>query len=66
MHRYGIDYTLVDMTDLDLVREALRPQTKLVWTETPTNPYLKIVDLAGVAATRPSQRARPTSSPPSE
>jgi cystathionine beta-lyase/cystathionine gamma-synthase len=49
MHRYGIEYTLVDMTDLDQVREALRPQTKLVWSETPTNPYLKIVDLAGVA-----------------
>jgi cystathionine gamma-synthase len=49
MHRYGIEYTLVDMTDLDVVREAIRPQTRLVWTETPTNPYLKIVDLAGMA-----------------
>jgi cystathionine gamma-synthase len=49
MHRYGIGYSLVDMTDLDQVREALRTQTRLVWVETPTNPYLKIVDLAGVA-----------------
>jgi cystathionine gamma-synthase len=49
MHRYGIEYTLVDMTDLDDVRQALRSQTKLVWSETPTNPYLKIVDLTGVA-----------------
>ena len=50
MHRYGIDYTLVDMTDLDHVRAALRPETRLVWAETPTNPYLKIVDIRGLAS----------------
>ncbi|MCC7022318.1 MAG: cystathionine gamma-synthase [Thermomicrobiales bacterium] len=49
MHRYGIDYSLVDMTDLEAVRGAIRPETKLVWTETPSNPYLKIVDIRGVA-----------------
>jgi cystathionine gamma-synthase len=49
MHRYGIDYSLVDMTDLDEVRVAIRPETRLVWTETPSNPYLKIVDIAGLA-----------------
>ncbi|MGI8643517.1 MAG: aminotransferase class I/II-fold pyridoxal phosphate-dependent enzyme, partial [Thermomicrobiales bacterium] len=46
---YGIAFDLVDMADLDAVRAALRPETKLVWVETPTNPYLKIVDIAGVA-----------------
>ncbi len=46
---YGIEFDLVDMADLDAVRAALRPETKLVWVETPTNPYLKIVDIAGVA-----------------
>jgi cystathionine beta-lyase/cystathionine gamma-synthase len=46
---YGIDFSLVDMTDLDAVRAALRPETKLVWVETPTNPYLKIVDLRAMA-----------------
>jgi len=46
---YGIDFSLVDMSDLTAVRAAIRPQTKLVWVETPTNPYLKIVDIRGVA-----------------
>jgi cystathionine beta-lyase/cystathionine gamma-synthase len=49
MHRYGIDYSLVDMSDLEAVRGAIRPETKLFWTETPSNPYLKIVDIQGVA-----------------
>jgi len=39
----------VDMSNLDAVRKAMRPNTRLVWTETPSNPLLKIVDLAGVA-----------------
>ncbi len=46
--RYGIDFGLVDMSDLDAVRAAIRPTTKLVWVETPTNPYLKVVDIRGV------------------
>ena len=46
---YGIDFSLVDMSDLDAVRQAIRPETKFVWVETPTNPYLKIVDIRGVA-----------------
>ncbi|HUZ02996.1 MAG TPA: cystathionine gamma-synthase [Thermomicrobiaceae bacterium] len=48
--RYGIDYSLVDLTDLDAVRAAIRPSTRMVWVETPTNPYLKVVDVAGIAA----------------
>lgn len=47
--RYGIDYTLVDMTDLDNVRSALRTNTRLVWAETPSNPYLKVIDIAGIS-----------------
>ncbi len=50
MVNYGIDFSLVDMADLDAVQAALRPETRLVWAETPTNPYLKIVDIAGLAA----------------
>ncbi|MEQ8524805.1 cystathionine gamma-synthase [Gracilimonas sp.] len=42
---YGIDFTFVDMTDLEKVREAITPQTKLMWIETPTNPLLRIVDI---------------------
>ena len=50
MVNYGIAFSLVDMADLDAVRAALRPETRLVWAETPTNPYLKIVDIAGLAS----------------
>jgi len=46
---YGIDFDLVEMSDLNAVRAGMRPNTKLVWVETPTNPYLKIVDIAAVA-----------------
>jgi cystathionine beta-lyase/cystathionine gamma-synthase len=49
VNRYGVDFSLVDITDLAAVRAALRPETRLVWVETPTNPYLKIVDIRGVA-----------------
>ncbi|MBV9408650.1 MAG: PLP-dependent transferase, partial [Candidatus Eremiobacteraeota bacterium] len=38
--RYGLEFTYVDMTDLDAVRAAVRPNTKLFWIETPTNPLL--------------------------
>jgi cystathionine gamma-synthase len=47
--RYGIEFSLVDMSDLAAVQAAIRPETRLVWVETPTNPYLKIVDIQGVA-----------------
>jgi cystathionine beta-lyase/cystathionine gamma-synthase len=46
---WGLGVDLVDMADLQAVRERIRPETKLVWVETPTNPYLKIVDIRGVA-----------------
>ena len=47
--RWGLAYTAVDMADLDAVAAAIRPQTALVWTETPSNPLLKITDIAAVA-----------------
>ncbi|MDH3753492.1 MAG: cystathionine gamma-synthase [Acidimicrobiia bacterium] len=47
---WGIDYTAVDLTDLDAVRAAWRPETRMVWAETPTNPLLTVVDIAAVAA----------------
>jgi cystathionine gamma-synthase len=48
--RWGLAWTMVDQSDLDAVRGALRPDTRLIWVETPTNPTLKVVDVAGVAA----------------
>ncbi|MBA3560082.1 MAG: aminotransferase class V-fold PLP-dependent enzyme [Gemmatimonadaceae bacterium] len=47
--RWGVEVAFVDMTGTDAVRAALRSNTKLVWTETPSNPQLKITDLASVA-----------------
>lgn len=55
---YGIAFDLVDMSHLDAVRAALRPETKQVWVETPTNPYLKIVDIAGIAEVLRGHAAR--------
>ena len=46
--RFGLAYDLVDQTDLDALRAALRPETRLIWVETPTNPLLNEVDIAAV------------------
>jgi cystathionine gamma-synthase len=46
--RWGLEATFVDMSDVAAVEKALRPKTKLVWMETPSNPLLKIVDIAAV------------------
>lgn len=47
---FGIEFTFVDMTDLTQVEGALRPETRLIWTETPTNPLLRVADIAAVVA----------------
>lgn len=46
---WGLDVSFVNMTDLDQVRDAVRPNTRLIWIETPSNPLLKITDIAAVA-----------------
>src|SRR5262245_14106856 len=47
--RWGIEATAADMSDLERVRAAIRKDTRLLWTETPSNPLMKIVDLAALA-----------------
>jgi cystathionine gamma-synthase len=47
---WGVAFDTVDMTDPDAVRAAVRDETKVVWVETPSNPLLKIVDIAAAAA----------------
>ncbi len=47
--RYGVECTLVDGTDLDQWRAAMRPNTKTTFIETPTNPQLDILDIKGIA-----------------
>ena len=46
----GLDFSWVDLTDPAKFEAAITPKTKLVWIETPTNPLLKIVDIAAIAA----------------
>jgi cystathionine gamma-synthase len=46
---WGLQLSVVDMTNLDAIKQALRAETRLVWVETPTNPLLSIVDIAGAA-----------------
>lgn len=46
----GLSFTFVDMTNLAETRAALRPNTRLVWIESPTNPLLKIVDIASISS----------------
>jgi cystathionine gamma-lyase len=46
----GLEVSFVDFTDLAAIEAAIRPETKLLWVETPTNPLLRIIDLEAVAA----------------
>jgi cystathionine beta-lyase/cystathionine gamma-synthase len=50
MRPLGIEPTFVDMTTSDAVAAAIGPRTKLIWLETPTNPLLKLADIAAIAA----------------
>ncbi|MCE0766974.1 cystathionine gamma-synthase [Pseudonocardia kujensis] len=53
--QWGVEYSTVDLADVDALRAALRPTTKVVWCETPTNPLLGIADIAALAeVTRPA------------
>lgn len=48
--KYGIEHTYVDMSDLAAVRAAIRPETKMIFVETPTNPMMKVADIAAVSS----------------
>jgi cystathionine gamma-synthase len=47
--RWGVEHTPADLNDVDALRAAIRPSTRVVWCETPTNPLLNIADIALVA-----------------
>jgi cystathionine beta-lyase/cystathionine gamma-synthase len=47
---YGLAFDFVDMTEPESVRQHIRPQTRLVWIETPSNPLMKLIDIAAVSA----------------
>ncbi len=46
--KYGIVFKFVDMTELSKVEEVITEKTKLIWVETPTNPMMSIIDIAGI------------------
>jgi cystathionine gamma-lyase len=46
----GLDFAFVDLFDMDAVKAVLKPNTRMIWAETPTNPMLKLVDLAKIGA----------------
>ena len=54
----GVEWTVVDQTDLNAVEAAMRPETRVVWTETPTNPLLRVADIAAIAAIAHAGNAR--------
>jgi cystathionine gamma-synthase len=47
--RWGVEHTPVDLNDLDALRAAIRPTTRVIWCETPTNPLLNVSDIAALA-----------------
>jgi cystathionine beta-lyase/cystathionine gamma-synthase len=49
LKQFGVEATFTDMSDPKTVKAALRPNTRLVWLETPSNPMLKIFDIAAIA-----------------
>ncbi|TDI48100.1 MAG: PLP-dependent transferase [Acidobacteria bacterium] len=50
LNRFGVEFTFADTSDADNVRKALRDNTRLIFTETPANPTLKLSDIAAVSA----------------
>ncbi|WP_285703956.1 cystathionine gamma-synthase [Microtetraspora sp. NBRC 16547] len=50
LERWGVSYDPVPLGDVDAVRAAVRPETKVIWVETPTNPLLGIADIAALAS----------------
>jgi cystathionine gamma-synthase len=56
--RWGLDWSAVTVSDVDAVRAALRPQTTVIWAETPTNPLLGIADIGALAGVAHDHGAR--------
>jgi cystathionine gamma-synthase len=54
---WGLDYTMVDMSDSEKVAEAVKPNTRLIWVETPSNPQLRIADIAAISTIAHNNKA---------
>jgi cystathionine gamma-synthase len=48
LSRFGLEYDLVDQTDPDAVGAVVRPETRVIWVETPTNPLLNVIDIGAI------------------
>jgi cystathionine beta-lyase/cystathionine gamma-synthase len=59
LRRFKLDFTFADTTDPESVAEALTPSTRLVWLETPTNPFLRVTDIRAVAEIVRSHENKP-------
>ena len=57
LERWGLEASFVEMSDAAAVQAALRPSTRLVWTETPSNPTMAVTDLRAIVAIAKSARA---------
>lgn len=55
--KFGVAFTYVDTTSVDAVRSAIRPETKIVYLESPTNPMMRISDIAGCAEVARKRKA---------
>jgi len=49
LKRFGLEFSAIDATDLDVVERSLTPKTRMVWLESPTNPLLRVVDIDAVS-----------------
>ncbi len=56
---YGLEFSYVNMSDTEAVARALRPNTRLVWLETPTNPLLKVADIGAITRIAREHASRP-------
>ncbi len=57
LNEKGLKFTFVDMTDLDAVKAAVKPETRGIWIETPSNPMMKVIDLAAMVEIAKRQKA---------
>ncbi len=57
--RYGLEFTFVDASDHEAVRAALRPETRMIWLESPTNPLLNLSDITSIAGLDSGGETRP-------
>lgn len=56
--KFGVDFTFVDTSSLARIEEAIRPETRLLWLETPSNPLLKITDIAACVRVARSRKVK--------